>query len=200
MLRVGFVGIQPPGSPLYAAFLERMAELGYQEGRNFTFEYIQINVDDYEKNYRELAARRVDVFLAVGNEPALTRSLWLRMVVPSPFWPSISIRWRKAMATPAHVPGALPAFSYASSSSLQNASRSLAKSSVPPLLSGSDRYGSREQRDAAAEAAAKSGFEPQMIDVKSPQDYDRAFSAMDGLRDQPVSCRRAECVSGVIVI
>ena len=76
MLRVGFVGIQPPGSPLYAAFLERMAELGYQEGRNFTFEYLQAaNVDDYEKNYRELAARRVDVFLAVGNEPALRAAL-----------------------------------------------------------------------------------------------------------------------------
>ena len=38
MLRVGFVGVQPRESPLYAAFLERMTELGYQEGRNFTFE------------------------------------------------------------------------------------------------------------------------------------------------------------------
>jgi hypothetical protein len=36
MLRVGFVGMQPRDSPLYSAFLKRMAELGYQEGRNFT--------------------------------------------------------------------------------------------------------------------------------------------------------------------
>jgi hypothetical protein len=28
MLRVGFVGVQPRESPLYAAFLERMTELG----------------------------------------------------------------------------------------------------------------------------------------------------------------------------
>jgi hypothetical protein len=49
-----------------------MAELGYQEGRNFTFDYIQTpNIEGYEKNYRELARRKVDVFLAVGNEPAL---------------------------------------------------------------------------------------------------------------------------------
>jgi putative ABC transport system substrate-binding protein len=41
MLRVGFVGIQPREAPLYNAFLKRMAELGYQEGRNFTFDYIQ---------------------------------------------------------------------------------------------------------------------------------------------------------------
>jgi ABC-type uncharacterized transport system substrate-binding protein len=72
MLRVGFVGIQPRESPLYGAFLKRMAEMGYQEGRNFTFDYIQTpNIDGYENSYRELAARKVDVFLAVGNEPAL---------------------------------------------------------------------------------------------------------------------------------
>jgi hypothetical protein len=36
MLRVGFVGMQPREAPHYANFLKRMAELGYQEGRNFT--------------------------------------------------------------------------------------------------------------------------------------------------------------------
>ena len=41
MLRVGYSGILPRGAPHYAAFERRMAELGYQPGRNFTFEYIQ---------------------------------------------------------------------------------------------------------------------------------------------------------------
>ena len=68
--------MQPQDAPHYANFLKRMAELGYQEGRNFTFDYIQTpNVEGYEKNYRELAARKVDVFLAVGNEPALCAAL-----------------------------------------------------------------------------------------------------------------------------
>src|ERR1700745_2025477 len=76
MLCVGFVGMQPRDAPHYANFLKRMAELGHQEGRNFTFDYIQTpNVEGYEKNYRELAARKVDVFLAVGNEPALRAAL-----------------------------------------------------------------------------------------------------------------------------
>src|SRR5512133_3380643 len=76
MLRVGFVGMQPREAPLYTAFLRRMAELGYQEGRNFTFDYIQTpDIEGYEKNYRELAARKVDVFLAVGNERALRAAL-----------------------------------------------------------------------------------------------------------------------------
>jgi hypothetical protein len=76
MLRVRFVGIQPREAPVYTNFLKRMAELGYQEGRNFTFDYIQTpDVEGYERNYRELAARKVDVFLAVGTERALRAAL-----------------------------------------------------------------------------------------------------------------------------
>src|SRR5215831_18418232 len=72
MLRVGYSGMLPREAPHYAAFEKRMAELGYQEGRNFAFEYIQApSIEGYEVTYRELAARKVDVLLAAGNEPAL---------------------------------------------------------------------------------------------------------------------------------
>src|ERR1700752_370146 len=72
ILRVGYSGILPRGAPHYAAFEKRMAELGYQQGRNFTFEYIQSpSIEGYEQTYRELAARKVDILLAAGNEPAL---------------------------------------------------------------------------------------------------------------------------------
>src|SRR6476469_6586136 len=72
MLRVGYSGILPRDAPHYAAFEKRMAELGYQQGRNFTFEYIQApSIEGYELTYRELAARKVDIMLAAGNEPAL---------------------------------------------------------------------------------------------------------------------------------
>ena len=71
MLRVGYSGILPRGAPHYTAFEKRMAELGYQQGRNFTFEYIQApSIEGYERVYRELAGK-VDIMLAAGNEPAL---------------------------------------------------------------------------------------------------------------------------------
>ena len=41
MLRVGMVAAQPRSSPPYAAFLQHLAELGYQQGRNLAFEFIQ---------------------------------------------------------------------------------------------------------------------------------------------------------------
>jgi hypothetical protein len=53
MLRVGFVGVQPRESPLYAAFLERMTELGYQEGRNF---YVRFRIHP-NTEYRRLRER-----------------------------------------------------------------------------------------------------------------------------------------------
>jgi hypothetical protein len=59
ILRVGYSGIMQRDAPHYAAFEKRMAELGYQQGRNFAFEYIQaVNIEGYELTYRELAARR----------------------------------------------------------------------------------------------------------------------------------------------
>ena len=71
-LRVGYSGIMPRDALHYAAFEKRMAEIGYQQGRNFTFEYIQApSIEGYQQTYSELAARNVDVMLAAGNEPAL---------------------------------------------------------------------------------------------------------------------------------
>src|SRR5262249_10809904 len=43
-----------------------------------------------------------------------------------------------------------------------------------------------EQRDAAAEAARKLGFEPRMIEVKGEQGYGGALGAMDDARGQPI--------------
>jgi hypothetical protein len=85
-----------------------MAELGYQEGRNFAFEYIQTpDIEGYEKNYRELATRRIDVFLAVGNERALRAALAVADGRRSRFWPSISTLSRRDMSRISHAPGAM---------------------------------------------------------------------------------------------
>src|SRR5262249_48930533 len=45
---------------------------------------------------------------------------------------------------------------------------------------------SREQRDAAAEAAGKLGLESRMIEVKGEQGYGGVFGAMDDARGQPI--------------
>jgi putative tryptophan/tyrosine transport system substrate-binding protein len=86
LLRVGYSGILPRDAPHYAAFEKRMAELGYQQDRNFVFEYIQApSIEGYQLTYRELAARKVDIMLAAGNEPALRAALAAAGTIPIVF-------------------------------------------------------------------------------------------------------------------
>src|SRR5260370_8980575 len=110
MLRVGFVGIQPREAPLYKNFLRRMAELGHQEGRNFAFEYIQTpDVDGYEKDYRALAARKIDVFLAVGNERALRAARAAADGKPISFLAiALAPHAKRSVPTPPRPPANLP--------------------------------------------------------------------------------------------
>ena len=49
-------------------FRAALAELGYEEGRNFAFEFIQIpSFEGYEAGFRELVARKVDIIFHGGR-------------------------------------------------------------------------------------------------------------------------------------
>ena len=176
MLRVGFVGIQPRESWLYATFLERMTELGYQEGRNFTFEYIQTpNIEGYEKGYRELAARKVDVFLAVGNERALRAALSAAEGRPIAFLAIDFDPLAKGYVASLSQPGGNVTGIFVRQLELAAKRVEIAREAFPSAKVVGIAFDtvSREQRDAAAEAARKLGLEPRIIEVKSQQDYGR---------------------------
>jgi ABC-type uncharacterized transport system substrate-binding protein len=189
MLRVGFVGMQPRESPLYANFLKRMAELGYQEDRNFTFDYIQTsNIEGYDKNYRELATRKVDVFLAVGNEPALRAALSAADGKPIVFLAVDFDPLAKGYVANLSRPGGNVTGIFVRQLELAAKRVEIAREAFPRATVVGIAFDavSREQRDAAAEAARKLGLEPRMIEVKGQQDYVGAFNAMDDARGQPI--------------
>src|ERR1700733_5485445 len=76
MLRVGTASTQPRSSPLWKAFEQRMAELGYLEGTNYTFDYLNVpKVEEYETGFRKLVARNVDIIVASGPEISLKSAL-----------------------------------------------------------------------------------------------------------------------------
>jgi putative ABC transport system substrate-binding protein len=61
----------PRTAPHIVAFSTRLGELGYQAGKNFELEHIQVhNVGEFAAAYRELAARNSDIFVALGNKVA----------------------------------------------------------------------------------------------------------------------------------
>jgi len=189
MLRIGFVGIQPRESPLYAIFLKRMAELGYQEGRNFAFEYIQTpTLDGYEKSYRELASRKVDVFLAVGNEEALRAALSAAEGGPIAFLAIDFDPLAKGYVSNLSRPGGNVTGIFVRQLELAAKRVEIAREVFPSATVIGIAFDSvsREQRDAAAEAARKLGLTPRMIEVKGQQGYGGAFDAMDDTRGQPI--------------
>jgi putative ABC transport system substrate-binding protein len=174
MLRVGFVGLQPRQSPIYANFLKRMAELGYQEGRNFTFDYIQTpDIEGYEKNYRELAARKVDVFLAVGNERALRAALSAADGKPIAFLAIDFDPLAKGYVATLSRPGGNVTGIFVRQLELAAKRIEIAREAFPRATVVGLAFDaiSREQRDAAAEAARQLELEPRMIEIKGEQGY-----------------------------
>src|SRR5262245_63080002 len=185
MLRVGFVGIRRRGFPGCAAFLRRMAELGYREGRNFVFEYLQApNVDSYETSYRELAARKVDVFLAVGNEPALRAALAAADGGPIAFLAIDFDPLANGYVANLSRPGGNVTGIFVRQLELAAKRVEIAREVFPGATSVGIAFDkvSREQRDAAAEAARKMGLEPRMREVKGTQGYGGAFDNMGDKR------------------
>jgi putative tryptophan/tyrosine transport system substrate-binding protein len=77
MLRVGTASTQPrSSSSLWKAFEQRMAELGYREGTNYTFDYLNVpKAEEYEASFRKLAARDADIMVASGPEISLKSAL-----------------------------------------------------------------------------------------------------------------------------
>jgi len=189
MLRVGFVGMQPRQAPHYANFLKRMAELGYQEGQNFTFDYIQTpNVEGYEGNYRELAARKVDVFLGVGNERALRAALLAAEGRPIAFLAIDFDPLARGYVASLSRPGGNVTGIFVRQLELAAKRVEIAREAFPRARVVGIAYDrvSPEQRDAAAEAARKFGFEPRLIELKDEPGYAKAFRAMDDAPGQPI--------------
>jgi putative tryptophan/tyrosine transport system substrate-binding protein len=72
MLRVSTAFPLPRTVPFWVAFEKKMAALGYREGQNFTFDYVQSpGFDGLETAYREVVARQPDILVAAGPEQSL---------------------------------------------------------------------------------------------------------------------------------
>ena len=71
-LRVATANAQPRTAPQWLSFVQRMADLGYREGRNFTFDYVQVpDASAWDGAYREVVAGKPDIVLGAGPESSL---------------------------------------------------------------------------------------------------------------------------------
>jgi putative ABC transport system substrate-binding protein len=190
MLRVGYSGMMTREAPHYAAFEKRMAELGYQEGRNFTFEYIQTpGIEGYELTYRELAARDVDILLAAGNEPALRAARAAAGTTPIVFIALDFDPVEKGYVASLSRPGGNSTGIFVSQLELAGKRAELLREAFP----NARRIGllwdqaSHEQAVAAAVVAGKLGFEPRLLElIGEPPNYAAALMPMDQSPGEPI--------------
>jgi putative ABC transport system substrate-binding protein len=190
MLRVGYSGIMPRDAPHYAAFEKRMAEIGYQQGRNFTFEYIQApSIEGYQQTYSELATRKVDIMLAAGNEPALRAARAAAGATPIVFIAVDFDPVEKGYVASLSHPGSNTTGIFVSQLELAGKRIELLRETFPSAR----RVGllwdaaSREQALAAAAASEKLGFEPRLLELTGePPNYVAAMMPMDDSPGQPI--------------
>ena len=71
-LRVGTAFPLPRTVPFWVAFEQKLLSLGYRDGQNFIFDYVQPpGFDGSDAAYREIVARQPDILVAAGPEQSL---------------------------------------------------------------------------------------------------------------------------------
>lgn len=190
VLRVGFVGIQARDTPTYKAFLVRMAELGYQEGKNFAFEFAQApSLEGYEAAYRQLASRKIDVFLSAGSEPSLRAARAVAGTTPIALiaidFDPLATGYVASLTRPGgNITGILVRQIELAAKRMEMLREAFPDAHRVGLLFD---VASRDQAEAAAGAARSLGFDAVSIEVKGqPPDYDGALRAMNGRSGDPV--------------
>lgn len=180
VLRVGGVSGQPRSSVLWTSFVARMATLGYQEGKNFSFDLVLADsVDGYRQGYRRFGGGAVDIIVAPGPEISLQSALALPGTVPIVMvaidYDPLVRGYVKSLARPeGHATGLMLQQIELAGKRVQ-----LLKDTFPDLRAMTVFWdqSSADQWAATQETAAKLGVRVAGIELRNlPYDYERAFA------------------------
>jgi putative ABC transport system substrate-binding protein len=180
VLRVGMVAGQPRSSFAYTAFLRRLSELGYEQGRNLAFEFIQAaTVEDYTRGNRELVTRGVGMLIAAGTEIALKSAMeatdTLPIVMLAVDYDPIALGYLTSLARPnGHLTGILLPQIELTTKRLQ-----VVKEAFPDLRAATVFWDwiSADQWRAAENAAPRLGLQLFGSNLgEQPYDYEKALA------------------------
>jgi putative ABC transport system substrate-binding protein len=182
VLRVGMSAFSPRSLAPFVAFERRMAELGYREGENYTFDYVRTKgpgLADYEAGYREVVVRNPDILFAPATEMNLKAALAASQTTPIVM---IAIDYdpfaRGYVASLAHPRGRVTGL-YLQELELILKRLQLFKDAIPDFDSTIVFFDalSKDQWLAAKDASAQLGLRLSGIDLQVPPfDYDHALA------------------------
>jgi putative ABC transport system substrate-binding protein len=83
MMRVRTANVQPRSAPQWVAFVRRMADHGYVEGINFTYDHVQIpSAQTWEAAYRDVVVSKPNIVVAAGPDLSLKSALAAADMLP----------------------------------------------------------------------------------------------------------------------
>jgi putative tryptophan/tyrosine transport system substrate-binding protein len=179
-LRLGTVALVQRSAPIWVAFEQRLAELGYQEGRNFAFEFIQIpSYEGYESGFRELVARKVDIIFhgaaELGLKWALKVTTTLPIVIVATDYDPLARGYVTSLARPSgRITGVFPQQIELAKKRLQ-----IFKEALPDLQTATMFWdaSSEDQWKAMSATAGEFGLRLVGIELREqPHDYEAALA------------------------
>jgi putative tryptophan/tyrosine transport system substrate-binding protein len=182
--RIGFLRNGPPPESFIAGFRQGLRELGYVDGQNISIEYgLAGNAEQLPDAAAELVRRNVDVIIASGTPPVVAAKNATR-TIPIVFVASIDPIATGVVASLARPGGNVTGFALISAD-LMGKRLELLREIVPGLsrvavLSQAVNPGNAEYIGQAELGARVLGLQLQVIAVRDPGDFERAFTDMRG--------------------
>jgi putative tryptophan/tyrosine transport system substrate-binding protein len=180
ILRVGTAVPLPRTAPFWVAFEQKLAALGYQEGKNLTFDYVQTSsFEGSDSSYREIVARQPDIVVAAGPEQSLKSARaatdTLPVVMIAVDYDPIARGYVTSLARPTgNVTGV-----YFQSTELWGKRLQLVKEIVPEITAATVFWDRAAADNWAALQAAAPRFGVRLTGVEfreRPYDYERAIA------------------------
>jgi putative ABC transport system substrate-binding protein len=180
MTRVGIVTIQPRPDPLYAAFEQRLRELGYVEGQNLALYYIdpEHQAGGNAGVIEELLRRNVDIILAPYEttlKAALAASAPVPIVMVAIDYDPLALGYVKSLARPGGKVTGLNLQQF----DLAKKRVELLTQALPSVQAATVFWDSRSEDQWKATSSAAAAFGLRLADVElrdQPYDYEGALA------------------------
>jgi ABC transporter substrate binding protein len=178
--RIGLVSAQSRSAPNNAAFEKRLAELGYQDGKDFIFDFVQVaSLEAWETAFQGLGARKVDIMVAAGPEIAVKTALATSDTIPIVMIAIDYDPFARGYVTSLARPSGNITGIFLRQIELTVKRLQLVKDAFPDMQAATvfwDRI-SADQWEAARDASGKLGLRVVGIELREqPYDYDHALA------------------------
>jgi putative ABC transport system substrate-binding protein len=180
MMRVGVVTIQPRTAPPYAAFDQRLRELGYVEGQNLILDFLnpEQQPGGNAGAVQELIRRKVEVIVVVYEntlKAALATTTTVPLVMVAIDYDPLALGFIKSLAQPGgNVTGV-----YLQQIDLAKKRVELLTQALPNVHAATVFWDIASEEQWTATRSVAAGFGLQLADVElrdQPYDYDKALA------------------------